>query len=226
MIDYSDRVLTPYVDRCINLASQNNVNIRALQDALYELYTFFNKPGGGKLITSFPNKHKLGECFTFMLEYDWMNDPDIREVWAEDGFYCFVNMIATEENATQMTQTEHMLSMLILLHLGGKSLKPKIQDILNKSEYRPESLFFDAEDYSNGAEYVIEQFAFLSAMGARSLIMQTPQIIHFFSIKYPGFKKFFEDTLGHEEFFQLDPTKVFGKAKFISSVIESILKDC
>ena len=59
MIDYSDRVLTPYVDRCIRLASQSNKNIRALQDALYELYTFFNKPGGGKLITSFPNKHKL-----------------------------------------------------------------------------------------------------------------------------------------------------------------------
>lgn len=226
MIDYSDRVLTPYVDRCIRLASQSNKNIRALQDALYELYTFFNKPGGGKLITSFPNKHKLGECFTFMLEHDWMNDSDIREVWAEDGFYCFINMIATEENATQMSQAEHMLSLLILIYQGGESLKPKIQDILIKSEYRPERLLFNKEDYSNGAGYIIQQFAFLAAMGARPLIMQTPQIIHFFSIQYPGFKEFFEDTLGHEEFFMLDPTKVFSKAKFISSVIESILNDC
>lgn len=226
MIDYSDRVLTPYVDKCISLASQNDINIRALQNALYELYTFFNKPGGGSLITSFPNKHKLGECFTFMLEYDWLNDSDIREVWAEDGFYCFINMIATEQNATQISQGEHMLSLLILLHLGGKSLKPKIQDILNKSKYRPERIFFDEEDYSNGAKYVIEEFAFLAAMSARPLIMQTPQIIPFFSAKYPGFKGFFEETLGHEEFFQLEPARVFGKAKFISSVIESILKDC
>ena len=226
MIDYSDRVLTPYVDRCIRLASQDKVNIRALQDALYELYTFFNKPGGGKLITSFPNKHKLGECFTFMLEHDWVNDSDIREVWAEDGFYCFINMIATEENATEMSQAEHMLSLLILLYLGGESLKSKIQDILIKSEYRPERLFFSEEDYLNGADYLLEQFAFLAAMGARPLIMKNPVIIHFFSVKYPGFKEFFKETIEHEEFFKLDPTKVFGKAKFISSVIESILKDC
>lgn len=135
-------------------------------------------------------------------------------------------MIATEENATQMSQAEHMLSLLILLHIGGESLKPKVQDISVKSECRPERLLFDGNDYSNGAGYVIEQFAFLAAMGARPLIMNTPQIIHFFSVQYPGFKQFFEKTLGYEEFFKLDPTKVFGKAKFISSIIESILNDC
>ena len=223
-IQNSDRILTPYIDKCIRLADSGTQY--ELQNALFELYKLFNQPGGGKLITSYPNKHKLGECFTFMLQNDWMHDEDIREVWAEDGFYCFVNMIATEENATQMSQAEHMLSLLILLHLGRESLKPKIQDILVKSEYRPESIFFDTEDYSNGADYVIEQFAFLAAMGARPLIVRTPQIIHFFSIQYPEFKEFFEDTLGHEEFFQLDPTHVFEKAKFISSVIESILNDC
>lgn len=226
MIDYSDRLLTPYVDRCISLASQNNVNIKALQDALFDLYKLFNKPGGGKLITSFPNKHKLGECFTFMLQYDWMNDSDIREVWAEDGFYCFINTLAKQKNATAMSQAEHMLSLLVLLHLGRESLKPKIQDILIKSKGRPESILFNSVDYSNGADYVIKQFAFLAAMGARPIIMQTPQIITFFSAQHPGFEKFFKDTLGHEEFYQMDPFKLFDKAKFISSVIESILEDC
>jgi len=142
----SDRILTPYVDKCIRLADSGTQY--ELQNALFELYKLFNQPGGGKLITSYPNKHKLGECFTFMLQNDWMHDEDIREVWVEDGFYSFISHMATEKGATQQTQAEHMLGLVLLLCHGRKSLEAKVQDILNKARlvYEP---VFSADDYKD-----------------------------------------------------------------------------
>ena len=75
------------------LRAYNERNTSVLQQQLYELYLNFNKAGGGKYIVSYPNKDELAECFTLMLRFDWINDTDIREVWAENGFYCIIEYI-------------------------------------------------------------------------------------------------------------------------------------
>lgn len=219
----SDKLLTPYVDKCISLADSENKF--ELQNALFELYKLFNRPGGGRLITTYSNKHKLGECFTFMLQNDWMNDDDIREVWAENGFYAFVNHIATEKGATERSQAMHMFGLLLLLCFGKKSLETEVQDILNKGKIVHESVF-SSKDYSNGARYVISQFSFMAAYGARPLIMSSPQVFMHLVKKYPGFDTYFKETLSNErDFFQISPLDIFEKAKFVSQIIESILND-
>jgi len=218
----SDRILTPYVDKCIRLADSGTQY--ELQNALFELYKLFNQPGGGKLITSYPNKHKLGECFTFMLQNDWMHDEDIREVWVEDGFYSFISHMATEKGATQQTQAEHMLGLVLLLCHGRKSLEAKVQDILNKARlvYEP---VFSADDYNNGARYVISQFSFLAFNGIKPLVQAVPQLLGYLD-SFPEFKSFFQETISKEkEFYKLSPLDIFAKAKFITKIIESILND-
>lgn len=218
----SDRILTPYVDKCIRLAGSGTQY--ELQNALFELYKLFNQPGGGKLITSYPNKHKLGECFTFMLQNDWMHDEDIREVWVEDGFYSFISHMATEKWATQQTQAEHMLGLVLLLCHGRKSLEAKVQDILNKARlvYEP---VFSADDYNNGARYVISQFSFLASNGIKPLVQAVPQLLGYLD-SFPEFKPFFQETISKEkEFYKLSPLDIFAKAKFITKIIESILND-
>lgn len=218
----SDRILTPYVDKCIRLADSGTQY--ELQNALFELYKLFNQPGGGKLITSYPNKHKLGECFTFMLQNDWMHDEDIREVWVEDGFYSFISHMATEKGATQQTQAEHMLGLVLLLCHGRKSLEAKVQDILNKARlvYEP---VFSADDYNNGARYVISQFSFLAFNGIKPLVQAVPQLLGYLD-SFPEFKPFFQETISKEkEFYKLSPLDIFAKAKFITKIIESILND-
>lgn len=218
----SDRILTPYVDTCIRLADSGTQY--ELQNALFELYKFFNQPGGGKLITSYPNKHKLGECFTFMLQNDWMHDEDIREVWVEDGFYSFISHMATEKGATQQTQAEHMLGLVLLLCHGRKSLEAKVQDILNKARLVHEPVF-SVDDYNNGARYVISQFSFLAFNGIKPLVQAVPQLLGYLD-SFPEFKPFFQETISKEkEFYKLSPLDIFAKAKFITKIIESILND-
>lgn len=78
--------LVPYVDKAI--ATFESGNISQLQNELYHFASLLNKPGSGKLITNFPQKDRLCEVFCLCLEYDWMQDSDIREVWAENAFYC------------------------------------------------------------------------------------------------------------------------------------------
>ena len=78
--------IKPMVDSCIEAFEKGD--IASLQNELFQLVSNFNKPGSGRLITGFAEKDRLAECFTLCLQYDWMNDSDIREVWAENGFYC------------------------------------------------------------------------------------------------------------------------------------------
>lgn len=221
-IQSSDRILTPYVDKCIRIADSGTKH--ELQNALFELYKFFNQPGGGKLITSYPNKHKLGECFTFMLQNDWMHDEDIREAWVEDGFYAFISHMATEKGATQQTQAEHMLGLVLLLCHGRRSLEAKVQDILNKARLVHEPVF-SADDYNNGARYVISQFSFMAFNGIKPLVQAVPQLLGYLD-SFPEFKPFFQETISKEkDFYKLSPLDIFAKAKFIAKIIESILND-
>ena len=78
--------LKPYVDKAISTFESGN--IPQLQNDLFQFASLLNKPGSGKLITSFSQKDRLCEVFNLCLQYDWMNDSDIREVWAENAFYC------------------------------------------------------------------------------------------------------------------------------------------
>ena len=116
--------IKPMVDSSIN--AFENGNIALLQNELFQLVSNFNKPGCGKLITGFAEKDRLAECFTLCLQYDWMNDSDIREVWAENGFYCIVDYLTSHWNNKQ-DLIAASLNLFLLLHQGKESLKPKIK---------------------------------------------------------------------------------------------------
>ena len=85
--------IKPMVDSCIEVFEKGD--IASLQNELFQLVSNFNKPGSGRLITGFAEKDRLAECFTLCLQYDWMNDSNIREVWEENGFYCIVDYLLT-----------------------------------------------------------------------------------------------------------------------------------
>jgi hypothetical protein len=71
----SHQSIKPYVDAAISTFEEGNIPL--LQQKLYELYSLLNKRGSGKLITGYPQKDRLCECFCMCLEYDWMNDSDL-----------------------------------------------------------------------------------------------------------------------------------------------------
>ena len=107
-------------------------NIPALQQQLYELYSNFNQIGGGKLIINYPNKDQLAECFTMMLRFDWMNDNDIREVWAENGFYCIIEYL-NKQASSSIDAVVGALNLFLHLCVAREHFKPKVQEVLNKA---------------------------------------------------------------------------------------------
>ena len=208
------------VNECIQLESSNQ--IPELQERLYEMYQYFNKPNGGRLIIDFPNKSNLATCFSFLLQYDWIGDSDLREVWAEDGFYCIVNHIQ-HQNDGMRGQCEAMIILFMLLCVGRDSLLPKVQDILDKARIRHNPIFH-MDDYENGAQLVINQFAFMAASGARQLGPDGQKLMSIICKRYNGFL-FFVDTIQNTELMKSSPISVFNKMKFVAAIIESILED-
>lgn len=101
-------------------------DIPALQQQLYELYSNFNQIGGGKLIINYPNKDQLAECFTMMLRFDWMNDNDIREVWAESGFYCIIEYMNKQAN-TPIDMAVGALNLFCIYVWRESTLNPKFK---------------------------------------------------------------------------------------------------
>ena len=198
----------------IDLYAQNN--IPALQQQLYELYLNFNKSGGGRLIINYPQKEQLAECFTLMLRFDWGNDDDISEVWAENGFYCLIEYI--NNNHSQQDQIVGGLDLFLHLFYGRKYLKPKINDILLKAQLR-HVFVFDDDDYNSGADYIINQFLFFSAQIIKPIVLKHDNIL------FGSVKTCFYDILKEKSFNHLSTEKIFMKAKFISKVIGSILED-
>lgn len=193
-------------------------NIPALQQQLYELYLNFNKFGGGKYILSYPNKDELGECFTLMLRYDWIKDDEIREVWAENGFYCIIEYITTQAN-TPLEKATAGLDLFIHLWEARELLKPKIQNILNKAVVLRNPIFQDHFIYNN-ANRLIEQFLYLSAMFVKPLLLVNP---NFLSNNY---RKIYNEIISNTQIeTQSSPHHIFEKAKFISRVIEAVLTD-
>lgn len=213
------------VDTCIALFERND--IPSLQQSLFELYQEFNRAGGGAKIINFEQKDRLCECFINMLNYDWMHDSDIREVWAEDGFYC----IATYLNNDAKTMQDIFagsLDLFLLIHAGERHLYPKFNDVLRKVKMKvammgpmagPEAEIFTNEDFEGGAPYVLRQFKFFAATWISKVERQHPEIIS--SALRPAFERAKTDY----EFMSIPPDAQLAKMNFFAKIIGSILED-
>ena len=208
------------VKQCINLEIKSD--IQGLQNALFQLYGYFNKPGGGKYILNYNDKLNLGLCFAFMLRYDWMGDADIREVWAENGFYCIQEYLDHQKNGVQ-GQVEGMIILFTLLCVGRNSLKPKIQNILDRGKLLSNPIFHK-DDYKKGAQNIIDQLSLLAVSGIRDMGQAGIPIMMQVMTKYNG-TKFFEETIRRTDLMKYDVHDVVNKIRFIRDVIGSILRD-
>lgn len=193
-------------------------NIPALQQQLYELYCNFNRKGGGKLIVNYGDKCQLAECFTMMLRFDWINDYEIREVWAENGFYCIIEYLNKQAKST-MDTVIGAFDLFLHLCVAREDLKPKTQQILNKAVVFMDPIFKD-HFINNNADYLINQFLYLSASMAQPLIKLNENIL------LPKYKKIFDEVLLHKDI-EMEHTanSIIAKASSIAKVIESILQD-
>ena len=191
-------------------------NIAFLQQKLYELYSKFNKSGGGKLITSFAEKDRLCEVFNLCLQYDWINDPDIREVWSENAFYCISEYFKVANSRQDYFAAA--LDLFITCVYGKVSLKTKFDDILNKARSHPiHSSIFTQSEYEQGADYLIREFTFFSATIISPMVKLHPDIIS------PKLKRDFELAKTDFEFAAISPEEILQKMHLISAIIGSIL---
>jgi len=208
--------IKPEVDNIIKIFESGNIQL--LQQKLYELYCKFNKSGGGKLITSYPEKDRLCEVFNLYLQYDWINDPDIREVWAENAFYCIAEYFKVAR--TNQDYFAAGLDLFLTCCYGKDSLKTKFNDILYKARVHPaHSIIFNMKEYNGGADYLIREFAFFSATIISPVVKNHPNIIsHQLQSSYQSAKSDFE-------FATVPPSDIMKKMSLISAIIGSILND-
>lgn len=209
------------VTKCLQLETKGNVS--ELQNCLFQLYSMLNKPGTGKNIVQYVEKDNLALCFAFQLQYDWVNDSDIREVWAEDGLYCIIEHLDHQPHGRQ-GQAEAMIILFTLLCVGRESLKCKIQDILDKGKVVG-NMIFHSDDYNLGAQHVIDQISLLAVSGIRDLGPAAIPVMNKIVDRYNG-GRFFESTIKRTDLMKYDPMEVMLKARFVRDVIGSILKDC
>ncbi len=208
------------VKRSVQLEPKGDID--ELQNCLYQLYSLINKPGCSQYIIQYGDKLNLALCFVFMLKYDWVNDPDIREVWAEDGFYCIQEYLDNQPYGRQ-GQAEGMIIYFTLLSVGRNSLKPKIQDILDKAKQVGNNVFHQ-DDYSLGAQHVIDQFALLSVSGIRVLGQKAVPIMSRICQRYNG-TEFFQKTISRTDLMKYDPMDIIQKSRFVRNVIGTILNE-
>lgn len=211
----NDSMIKRLVDEAIREFESGDIS--SLQNSLYNLYGNFNKFGGGKLIINFPEKDRLSECFCMCLRYDWMNDSDIREVWAEDGFYCIVTHLLNHlyEKQELIVST---LDLFLLLHYGKNDLKTKFDDVLAKGLMLGNPLFSQKE-YAEGASYLIREFMFFAATILSPVVAKHPTIIS------TGLRQAYENAKTDFEFAVVPVEQIIAKLQFLSRVIESILED-
>lgn len=192
--------------------------ILALQQQLYELYTNFNQRGGGKFIIDYPDKDQLAECFTLMLKFDWINDPDIRKVWAENGFYCIITYMNKHQNSA-MDLAIGAFNLFLHLCIAREYLKPKVSQVLNKAVMLGNPIFKDMYIH-NSADYLLDQFMYLAAR-----MLQPLMKIHE-NILLPEYKRIYDDILQNKTIEEYNkPNAIISKASFIAHVIGSILED-
>ena len=210
------------VNACIEKFERND--IQSLQYSLYELYSEFNRPGGGRKIIDFNHKDRLCECFIMMLNHDWIYDSDIREVWAENGFYCIVKYLKNDAKTMQDTVAA-ALNLFLLIEAGERNLYPKFNDILRKAAIRMKIVggreleIFYPNDIEGGAAYVLRQFKFFAATLLSRVVREHPQIIS------PSLRPAFEKAKNDFEFATIPMDKLIEKMDFFASIIGSILED-
>ena len=221
--NYATSSVALKVMNCIHLFEQRN--IPSLQQSLYVLYNEFNCKGGGRKIIGFERKDQLCECFDMMLVYDWMNSSDIREVWAEDGFYC-ISEYLNKDAKNMQDFFAGALDLFLLLCDGERNLCPKINDILTKARYRAtmspmsiEGSIFSQNDFYGGATYMVRQFKFFAATIISKVEKQHPQVIS------SSYRTAYENAKTDFEFATIPVDKVLAKMNFFASIIGSILED-
>lgn len=189
-------------------------NIQVLQNCLYQLVSKLNKPGSGRLITQYPQKDRLCECFSLCLRHDWMNDSDIREVWAENGFYCIVNYLVKDAKSPQ-DRIAGGLDLFLHVLYGYNDLKPKLQDILLKAQSIGEPIFSQT-DYAKGCNYILNQFLFMGATLVKPFASQ--------AINGDNYRRY-EEIIKNPALNSIEIRSIFLKAQFVARIIESILND-
>lgn len=209
-------VFVKKIDEIIDL-HEHRCSIPILQNKMDEAYSWTNKPGCGKIILDFPNKDKLCEFYTLCLTYDWTGDNDIKEVFAENGFYCAVSFL----NENMNNKRELMLGCLnlfLLLCEGENYIKSQIiSAVLNaKLENSP---VFSKEDFENGVDYIIRQFRFMCATFISPLVKNSP-----INILSPHDTEIYNKAKKDFVFSSLDPVEILDKANYISKRIESLLR--
>lgn len=212
----SNDTLKPYVDRAISTFESGN--IAQLQNDLFQFASLLNKPGSGSLITSFSQKDRLCEVFNLCLQYDWMNDSDIREVWAENAFYCIVEYFKVAQ--TKQDYFAAALDLFLTCCYGRTSLKPKFNDILRKARIHPRhSIIFSRDEYNGGADYLIREFSFFSATIISPIVRVHPNVIS------SRLRPLYESSKTDFEFATVEPDEILRKMTFISTIIGSIIAD-
>lgn len=198
------------------IATFEKGDINTLQQLLFEFYSKINKRGGGIIVTFYPEKDKLCEVFLFCLRYDWMYDSDIREVWAENSFYCIADYFISAESLQDKMAAA--LNLFLTCQEGGDNLCTCFNNILERTSMHPiHSSIFDSEDYSNGAEYLIRQFSFFSATLISPIVKVHPEIISTsLRSRYEGAKIDFI-------FKNIPPQRIMAKISHIARIIESTL---
>ena len=192
--------------------------LQLLQFKLYELCSKLNKPSSGRFITEYDEKDRLCEVFTLCLQYDWMNDSDIREVWAENAFYCIAEYF--KKASTMQDRMAASLDLFLTCYYGRVSLKPKFDNILIKAKMHPlHCMIFDDNDYEFGSSYLIREFTFFSATLLSPIVKQHPEIIS------PNLSVAFEKAKKDFVFASVSPERILNKMWFISAIIGSILDD-
>ncbi len=208
--------LKAYVDKAISTFESGD--IAQLQNDLYQFASQLNKPGSGQLIIKFSQKDRLCEVFNLCLEYDWMNDSDIREVWSENAFYCIVEYLKVAQ--TKQDFFAAALDLFLTCCYGRESLKTKFNDILHKARIHPRHcILFSQEEYNGGAEYLIKEFAFFSATLISPIVKSHPNIIS------TRLKPMYESAKTDFEFATVPPDCITAKMQFLATIIGSIIKD-
>lgn len=204
------------VDRIIQTYEARN--IPQLQQYLFELYSKFNRPGGGRLITSYPQKDRLCEVFLLCLQYDWMNDDDIREVWAENALYCIAEYFKVAESNQDYFAAA--LNLFLTCAYGKRNLYPKLNDILRKARLHPfHSSVFSEENYQGGARNLVSELQFFSATLLSPVVRAHPHILT------GSVREEYERAKSDFQFAGVSPDEIFKKLNLISAIIGSILND-
>lgn len=208
--------LKPYVDRAISTFESGDV--ARLQNDLFQFASQLNKPGSGQLIINFSQKDRLCEVFNLCLQYDWMNDSDIREVWAENAFFCIVEYLKKVQ--TKQDYFAASLDLFLTCFYGKESLKTKFNSILYKARIHPRHcIIFSQDEYSGGAEYLIREFAFFSATLISPVVRTHPNIIS------TRLKPIYESATTDFEFANVPPKSIMAKMQFIAAIIGSLIED-